>query len=898
MTSPARGHAAERGVGVSDLGARPGHSYPDHVHVLERDHELAVLRAALAGARAGQGRGVAVSGDAGTGKSTLVEAACGPVGGTGGAADLRLLRGACDPLRTPRPLGPFRDVAGAAGLGPLLRDGDALLAHVCEELYGALGAEPTVLVVEDLHWVDAASVDVLRFLVRRMDSMPIALLVTYRDHEVGPRHSARPLLGDFARLDGLDCLRLNPLSVDGVRTLVEGSGLDPLRVHELTGGNPFFVTEVVKDPDRPLPGSVRDAILARTAAVAFEDFEVLQLVAMAPDRIDDRTLPALGVDLPTLRRLDATGLLGRTRGGLVFRHELARQAVESTVPPGGVAHLHARLLEALERIEPREPAVLTHHAVAAGDAARAARYARAAADEAARAGSHSEAAAFLRTALDHVPEATPGERADLLQRLSFEQYMTSQLAEAIDNVRATFPLWQRAEDPAGLAAAHDICAVFEYYNARRVHAEAHADRAAGIADRSGAELAYGVARATRGFLAYMRSDVDLALRCSSEASRVADEYEHAALGLKAEFVRALVDLVGGSVEARGWLSDHVEEARSQGWDELASTGYSQLSNLDVEHRRLRAAEHVLDESLPFTIERDIPICQHWQTGVRSRLRFAQGRWSAALEDADYVLDEDGMPLATVWPNLVRALVPLRRGSGFVRSHLDAAWTLAAQIDEPLRTLAVYAALAEAMWMTGVADPRVTDNATRELDRIAGSPGSEWGVGELAAWLVRLRLIERPSDALRGSVAEPYRTAFVGRFAEAASWWRQAGEPFAEAMTLGDAPDPALRTRAVELFDRLGATATADRHRVALRQDGITQLPARPRERTRANPAGLTNRQLDVARLVARGFTNAEIAARLYISIRTADHHVSAVLTKMGLPNRRAVVVQADELGLS
>ena len=82
------------------------------------------------------------------------------------------------------------------------------------------------------------------------------------------------------------------------------------------------------------------------------DFEALQLTATAPDRLDDRVLPALGVDLPTLRRLDATGLLTRARGGLVYRHELARQALENTIPPGGGPGLHARLLDALERIEP------------------------------------------------------------------------------------------------------------------------------------------------------------------------------------------------------------------------------------------------------------------------------------------------------------------------------------------------------------------------------------------------------------------------------------------------------------------------------------------------------------------------------------------------------------------
>ena len=144
-----------------------------------------------------------------------------------------------------------------------------------------------------------------------------------------------------------------------------------------------------------MPTSVRDAVLARTSQVTPHDFEVLQLVATAPDRLDDRVLPALGVDLPTLRRLDETALLTRTAEGIVFRHELARQAIESTVPPGGGPRLHALLLDALERVEPRDPAVLTHHAVGAHDAPRASRYAREAGQDATRAGSHSEAAAFF-----------------------------------------------------------------------------------------------------------------------------------------------------------------------------------------------------------------------------------------------------------------------------------------------------------------------------------------------------------------------------------------------------------------------------------------------------------------------------------------------------------------------
>ena len=287
--------------------------------------------------------------------------------------------------------------------------------------------------------------------------------------------------------------------------------------------------------------------------------------------------------------------------------------------------------------------ILAHHAVAARDAERAVRYARAAAEQASRAGAHTEAAAFLEIALEHLRATAPVERAELLHRLSFEQYMTSRLAEALDTVRATIPLWQQLGDHAGLATALESTAIFEYYNARRGRAEAHADEAAGIAVDSGAVLQQGTSRATRGFLAYLRSDLDLATACSLDAAAIARTTDDRLLALRADMVGTLARLAAGDEAARDRLGDQIDAARANGWDELASTGYSQLSSLDVEHRRLRSAQRVLEESLPFAIRCDIPICRHWQTAVRSRVRFGLGQWDAALEDVGLEKSIDQMP---------------------------------------------------------------------------------------------------------------------------------------------------------------------------------------------------------------------------------------------------------------
>jgi DNA-binding CsgD family transcriptional regulator len=329
-------------------------------------------------------------------------------------------------------------------------------------------------------------------------------------------------------------------------------------------------------------------------------------------------------------------------------------------------------------------------------------------------------------------------------------------------------------------------------------------------------------------------------------------------------------------------------------DEVGTTAYSNLSAIDIEHRRLADAETVLAEAIPLTVDRDIPICRQWQTGMRSRLHLLRGRWAASAEDAAAVLDGSGAPLAAVWPHIVSALLAMRRGEtdAAVTAHLDRAWTLAAHLDETLVSLAVRSAAAEFAWHRGPVDPRLEDAATH-LATAERLPGTQWAAGDLRVWLRRLG---RDIDAGPG-VPEPYRLELEGRHAEAAGAWRALGAPFDAAMAAVHSADPDVAATGLASLDALDVGATAACARAMLMGRGIRSLPARPRSGTLANPSGLTNRQLDVARLVAQGLTNAELAERLYISPKTADHHVSAVLGKLGMSSRRDIVRAAATLGL-
>lgn len=852
--------------------------------LIEREREIDELRAAITEVTEGSGRACAVTGEPGAGKTTLVDEV------RGKASDLRSLLGVCDALSTPRPLGPFRDIAGEIGL-PLtgLGESSSAFAELCEGIFDAVRAEPTILVIEDAQWSDEASIDVIRFLLRRLEVSSTLLVVTYRDSEIDPGHPLRPLLADLARLPYASTLALEPLSVAAVGEVLAGTDLDPGEVHELTGGNPFFVAEIARHGGTGLPPSVRDVVLANTSALDDGDIEVLQLFAAAPDGLDDGLLPALEIDLPTLRRLDATGLLTRTRRGVAFRHELARLAVETSIPAGGAAQLHARILDALERVGTDDHAALTHHAVESRDPARIGRFARGAADEAIRAGSHTEAVAFLQLVIEH-HDGSPSERARLLQRLSDEQYMTNQLGAAIESAAAAQRLWGQVGDPVGEAWAFDQWATYEYYAGHRRAAEARVDRAAVVARDGEATLSFGRARATQAYLAFRRAEFEFAAACQRDAREVADEVADDALRIRAKIIDRVSAVARGDPHARAAVLTAVDEAISLSLDDIASMGMSNLVCFDVEQCRLHAADELLARSLPFTVEREIKVCNVWQRGVRARLHLMRGRWEAALEDALPLIEDDVLPLARLAPHLVTGLVELRR-SGDDRGHFDAAWRLAEVIDEPAASLTVLAALSERAWLNGTVDARVGE-AHEGLRGSEIASGLGWAAGNLAVWLRRSgRSVGRTDD-----IEDPYARSLAGEASAAATRWREIGAPFEAALADFDGDDTTLRTAAIEALDGLGATATADRCRLELRSRGITRLPARPRASTRANPAGLTNRQLEVARLVADGLTNAELAERLYISAKTADHHVSAVLAKLGLSSRREIAGLADTLG--
>ena len=237
--------------------------------LLERDAPLAQLGGlARRVARGGPGEVVLLRGEAGVGKTAMLAKFVGQLD-----SGPRVLRGWCDPLGAPRPLGPLTDAlagldaAAGAGLAAAVDSGDT--ARIYRQLLAALGdRDRWVWVIEDAHWADGATLDLVRFLARRIGTLRLLLVISFRDDELAVTHPLAITLGDLANYPAVSRIALEALSLPAVAALAAGSGVNAERLHQVTGGNPFFVTEVLATgPNaltrKGLPRSISEAVHGR-----------------------------------------------------------------------------------------------------------------------------------------------------------------------------------------------------------------------------------------------------------------------------------------------------------------------------------------------------------------------------------------------------------------------------------------------------------------------------------------------------------------------------------------------------------------------------------------------------------------------------------------------------------
>ena len=807
------------------------------MRLLERDRPLAELSSAVDRSLENSGGVIAVTGEAGIGKTSLLDELVQRV-----AHRVRILRAGCEALFTPRPLGPLHDIAPDLGIDP-----DAPRERLFPDFLAAARWEPTLLIVEDVHWADHATLDLLKYLTRRITRAPLLLALSYRDDEIGPDHPLIMLLGETGA--ALRRIVLAPLSREAVERLASGRA----GVFELTGGNPFYVTEVLASDAKDVPPMVRDAVLARAAKLTPDARQVLEMVSLVPGRAERWLIDA---DDATIEAAARGGMVRIESGTIVFRHELARRAIEDSISDLRRAPMHRAILSRL--IEHGEPSLArrAHHAAGARDADAILRFAPLAAEEAAKAGAHREAAAHLRTALQYSAYAMEAERATLLESLSYECYLTEGHEEA---------LARRIEATSIRAALGDTRlqgdnlrwqSRLHWFLGRNAEMRRCADEAIVLLrDQPGRELA--MAYSNQSQLHFLAHERELAIEWGMRAIDLATtlgEYDILAHALNNVGSAAIL---ANDLNGFEGLEESLRLSLDRGYQEHAARAYTNLSTLSIWMRDYARAEKFVDAALEYCHERDMVSWQIYITAWRARMHLERGRWDAAVEDAQAVLAGHGISSISRIPALVvLGTVRMRRGDPGAQALLDEARELAHKTSEVQRIVPVALARAEAAWLRG--DLQAVTEDLRDVTSITNRVFGTIEQQQIDRWLWRA--------SARDTEPPPHT---------------RTGDPYDEALALSDGDDIDSLQRAIAILEPLGDNCLVHILRQRLRVLGVRG----PRKTTRANPAGLTARELEILGLLDEGLRNADIAQRLHVSPKTVDHHVSSVLSKLGVRTR-------------
>ena len=857
--------------------------------LIERSGFLASLEGLLREALDGGGRLVFLGGEAGVGKTALAAALTDTAGA---AAEITVRRGSCDNVTTAEALGPILDafpeliaaVDDEAGVSRL---------RLFRKVRETLSESPMLLLLEDVHWADEATLVILRYLGRRLAGVRLMILATFRSEEAGRDHPLTVVLGDLAGLSGVIRMQLPALTESGVRQLLAaaGSALDAGTIFQRTGGNPFYVTEVLAAGSEQVPATVRDAVLARVSRLSDTGQEVAAAASVIGRPAEAGFLAVVsGQPLTAVDECIDRGVLIADGDTVAFRHDLARLAVEQSLPPAQRSAAHAQVFAQLTAYGSHDHRRLAHHAAGCGDRAAVARHAPLAAARAARLGAHREAAEQFQLALRH-HERPDRQQAALLQQLSYECYLTDQLPRARDSWLEALAIHERERDARSIGTSQRWLSRLSWVLGQNADSERYAAAAVSTLEslEPGPELAMAYSNLAQ--LRMLADDSAAALHWGTTAIGLARQLGDRETEMHAlNNVGTVLATSGDLIEGQARLTQSLDLALAADAHEHAARAFTNLGSINIINWSFGDADRHLHAGIAYCADRDLDTWRLYMTAWLARSLAEQGQYDTAERHvADVMRHPHVAPITQVSVLPVAGVLAARRGRDGTQA-LEDALTIAVRTGEAMRLVPVAAACAEAAWIAGR-----TPDLVAAIDRawpVAVAHPHPWGLGELSWWLHLAgddRLVSAP-------LARPFALMLAGEHRAAAAAWEALGCPLWSAYALAFSPESRDAQQSLDVLDKLGAPAVRhavlrDRHARGL------VVPRGPRSSSRANPAGLTAREAEVLQLLADGLSYAEVAERLVLSEKTVGHHVSSVLRKLGEPTRSRAVAAAMRLGV-
>jgi DNA-binding CsgD family transcriptional regulator len=861
------------------------------MELIERNKFLASLAASFEKVVEGEGHCILLSGEAGIGKTSIIKAFC-----KDKKSEFDIYQGTCDSLFTPRLLAPLYDIVCQIK-NDLWPDSDDAIDRV--KLFGNLFNElrnqekPIIIIFEDIHWADEATLDFIKFFARRIAQIRCLFIVSYRDNEIDTQQLLRNLLGQLPA-DSLTGLQLLPLSRQAVDALAKEKGYNGEDVYSISGGNPFYVNEILASYSPGIPETIKDSILALYNPLDDKTKHVWSILSVIPAGFEIVYLEKMEPGYEAIiEKCLAAKIIVFDNGVIFFKHELYRRTIEASLSPLLRAALNKRILDLFLNDFERDHEIerIIHHAKNANERGLVAKYAPVAANQAVGLGAHAESAKLYAMAISYYDGDDQNILIQLYGSYAYECYLTNQIKTAIIYQKKLLAIRTDIGDKEQIGDCLRFLSRLWWFDGDRKQAEDHGYLAINILEGGSGSKAQAMAFSNMARLKMLGGQHHETTFWGEKAIKLAKDLQddeirgHAINSIGSVYMQIPASKQHG-IEL---LQQCLEIALKNSYHEQAATAYINLISNSIQSKDYAFAEEMSDKGIQHCTERSMDSWAAYMLSCKARLLLEAGQWEQAYTIANKLIISKGYPsIITTQALTVMATIKMRRGDTDVLPLLLEASDQAIKAMELQRVVPVVAALLEYEWLMGqrYIEKEMLDSA---IQLLSNTDVEQYGQ-EVAFWLIKIQKSNHPNKGFY----ETYVISDAKVGLDITVQWQQAGRKYEHAINLfeGNTSDKKI---AISTINSLGATRVYEKMKLEMRTSGIRSIPRGMRKSTLENPANLTRRELDILFLLKESLQNKEIAERLFISAKTVDHHISSILFKLDAKSRAKAVTEAMRL---
>ena len=861
--------------------------------LIEREGLLASLQQHFENISNGEGHCVFISGEAGIGKTALVKAFCKKQ-----SDECSIYQGSCDALFTPRPLAPLYDILWQVNkerwpTSPSSEERSALFANFFHELSTKKGR--VLIVFEDIHWADEGTLDFIRFFARRINQLSCLFILTYRDDEVHTRHPLRNVLGQLPP-DSFTKRVVTPLSKQAVVEMATKKGYSGEDVYSISGGNPFYVNEILASYSPGVPDNIKDSILSVYERQKEGTKNAWQIWSVMPEGLEvDRVARLKSALGKAIDHCFAISVIIVQNDKVVFKHELYRRTIEESLTLFKRLELNKLMLELFRDSfeEKGEIERILHYAKNANEKELVVKYAEKAAQKAASICAHMEASKLYLTAIEYFEGNDSNQLAEFYKAYAYECYLSNQIKEAIIFTEKVLNNSKENADIEKIGDSLRFLSRLWWFNGNRKNAESFAWQAIEVLKDQPPSSIKAMAFSNISQLKMLSNEPAECILWGEKAIAMSKELSNEEILCHALNNVGSVQMFIPSSEPKGiiMLQQSLKIALKYGYHEHAARAYTNLAVGLIKIKDYTFAGKTLDEGIQYCEEGDLNSWGVYMLSWKGRLKLETGQWGEACSIAGNLLkNENQLAIIKITALIVVAKITMRIGDSDVLALLLEAKTRSFETMELQRIIPSMVALLEYEWLTG--NLIIDRNEIEQTSVLMQQTGIEFEKNEFAFWMKKAG-----RHFIAGKItAELYDTSNAAKTLKAASFWENAGCLYEQALLLFEGNENDKR-KAIIIMQDLNANAVYEKMKKEMKNSGIKNIPRGIRKSTRSNAAFLTFREMDVLRLLKEDMQNKEIAAQLYISAKTVDHHISSILSKLDANSRSKAVSEAIRAGI-